>query len=400
MKKYTLILSIFIGMTISSHAQWIEQNSGTSQWINSVYFIDENIGYAVGDYGVIRKTVDGGTNWISQSGTMNDFLSVFFTDMNTGYIVGYSGTILKTTNAGANWSLQTSGTNSILHSVYFTDANTGFAVGDTGIIIKTINGGVSWTQQVSNTIQHLQCVYFSDTNHGYAVGGQYSGNGVCVILKTINSGADWTVEYGSTGTYFMSVYSHENNAACVVGQNGKILKATSDQPGIWQEMISGVVIDLNSVAFYQNIGFAVGNSGLILKTTDYGSTWTPQYSGTSNDLLSVFIVNGTTAYIGGVDGTILKTTNGGVGINEPSVGENVVRIYPNPATNIITINIENSINDASTLYIYNALGDLVKIENIKQNQPQFNIADLCNGIYMVIVKSQEFTVNQKLLIQR
>ncbi len=55
----------------------------------------------MGSDGTIIKTVNAGNNWITQSsGTYFWLFSVFFTDTNTGYAVGEFGKILKTTNGG------------------------------------------------------------------------------------------------------------------------------------------------------------------------------------------------------------------------------------------------------------------------------------------------------------
>lgn len=72
-------------------------------------------------------------------------------------------------------------------------------------------------------------------------------------------------------------------------------------------------------------------------------------------------------------------------------------LYPNPATDIISLNI--NINETMVLNIYNTIGVLVKSETIKQNNQQINISDLSNGIYIVQVKSREWTEKQKLIIQ-
>ena len=59
-------------------------------------------------------------------------------------------------------------------------------------------------------------------------------------------------------------------------------------------------------------GYAVGNSGTILKTTDGGANWVAQTSGTANICSDVhFPVDATTGYAVGSSGTILKTTDGG-----------------------------------------------------------------------------------------
>ena len=79
---------------------------------------------------------------------------------------------------------------------------------------------------------------------------------------------------------------------------------------------------------------------------------------------------------------------------------NSFNLYPIPAFDIITLNIDNRNNDDLTLNIYNVTGTLVKSEMLKQNQRQINIVDLSNGIYMVEVKTKKWTEKQKLIIQK
>jgi hypothetical protein len=74
--------------------------------------------------------------------------------------------------------------------------------------------------------------------------------------------------------------------------------------------------------------------------------------------------------------------------------------YPNPACDFITLNTDRTNNSDLTLNIYNVTGELTRSELLKQNQQQFNVADLRNGIYLVEVKSKNWTKKQKLLIQR
>jgi hypothetical protein len=76
------------------------------------------------------------------------------------------------------------------------------------------------------------------------------------------------------------------------------------------------------------------------------------------------------------------------------------RLYPNPASDIVILDLTNESNIDLTLNIYNVIGTLVKSEMVKQNQPQINIEDLSNGVYMVEIKSKDQTLNQRLLIQK
>jgi len=117
---------------------------------NSVYFVNRDTGYVAGgilsNHGVIMKTVNGGPtlvySWYPLSNQPNAYLnSIFFPDENIGYAAGDYGSVLKTMDAGTTWSLGLSMTNNSLQAVHFTDVNTGFVVGVNGTILKTTNGG-------------------------------------------------------------------------------------------------------------------------------------------------------------------------------------------------------------------------------------------------------------------
>jgi photosystem II stability/assembly factor-like uncharacterized protein len=70
--------------------------------------------------------------------------------------------------------------------------------------------------------------------------------------------------------------------------------------------------NLYSVKFVdQNTGWAVGDGGTILKTTDAGTNWMPQTSGTTAQLRSAYFIDQDTGWVVGDGGIVLKTTNGG-----------------------------------------------------------------------------------------
>ena len=103
-KIFIQTLFFFFLATQICFAQWYQQNSGTTQNLNDVTFIDANNGTAVGGVGTIIKTTNGGTDWTSQSsGTINYLYGVSFTDSNNGTAVGDYGKILRTTNGGVTF---------------------------------------------------------------------------------------------------------------------------------------------------------------------------------------------------------------------------------------------------------------------------------------------------------
>jgi photosystem II stability/assembly factor-like uncharacterized protein len=301
--------SIICGDSVQLNAecQWVGLNIGEQPILNSVYFTDVNTGYAVGNYGIILKTTNGGTDWISQNSGTSDWLqSVYFSDSNIGYAVGGS-TILKTTNGGTDWASQNSGTSNWLHSVYFSDANIGYAVGyhdngnfNPGLILKTTNGGTDWVSQNSGSSWPLKSVYFTDENKGYAVGDHG------IILKTTNGGTDWVSQNSGLSNWLNSVYFSDANTGFAVGcyDNGywflSLILKTTNGGTEWIAGVFGSNQSLNSVCFTDaNNGYAVGSNGLILKTTNGGADWKSQNSGIDDNLNSVCFSNATTVYIAG-----------------------------------------------------------------------------------------------------
>lgn len=75
-------------------------------------------------------------------------------------------------------------------------------------------------------------------------------------------------------------------------------------------------------------------------------------------------------------------------------------LFPNPATDIITINVNGSSKTDLNVNIYNITGSLVKAETLEQNQQQINISNLSNGIYLVEINSENICKTQKLIIQK
>jgi photosystem II stability/assembly factor-like uncharacterized protein len=62
----------------------------------------------------------------------------------------------------------------------------------------------------------------------------------------------------------------------------------------------------------QTNGWAIGNAGIILRTSDGGDSWNVQESGTTISLRCVYFVNSQKGWVGGVNDSIGLTTNGGI----------------------------------------------------------------------------------------
>lgn len=116
--------------------------------------------YVSGSSGRIGKSFNGGYNWsLHQTQTGDTLNSVFFIDNKIGWVCGDSGYILHTTNAGTDWIKQETGTTKDIKSIYFINQDTGFAVGDSGLLLKTYTGGTVKMTNISTAVPELYTLY-------------------------------------------------------------------------------------------------------------------------------------------------------------------------------------------------------------------------------------------------
>jgi hypothetical protein len=88
--------------TTNSGNNWFLQIQLTGQANgHSIFFSSMNTGWVSGDYGFVSKTSDGGQSWfIQNTGTTNFLNSVFFLTDSIGYAVGGAGKIIYTRTSG------------------------------------------------------------------------------------------------------------------------------------------------------------------------------------------------------------------------------------------------------------------------------------------------------------
>jgi len=315
----------------------------------------------------------------------NDFFSsVYFIDEQIGFASGVHielntyGTVFRTTNGGEDWFRKLSLYGSeILWSVYFLNQNLGWVAGQYGKIQKTTDGGSHWIEQNVDDSYDLRSVFFVDENNGWVVGKL---NWPGLALHTTNGGLNWSpISLDSVSfTYLYDVQ----------------------------------FIDVNK-------GWIVGAEGKIFKTTDGGSSWNVQSSGTSYDLHSVHFIDQNTGWVVGDDGLILKTSTGGVTFIEEQESNELPRRYlftqnyPNPFNpstkikySIPLVTLRHAQSDIPvTLIVYDLLGNEVATL-VNEEKPagtyevEFDGTGLPSGIYFYQLKAGSFIETKKMILIR
>jgi photosystem II stability/assembly factor-like uncharacterized protein len=398
MKKFYMLLFSLIALTEINAQNWTVLNSGTASSLSSICFPAMDTGYIAGEAGTILKTINGGTNWIIlDPGHSNWFYTIQLLNTKTGWVAGENGELLKTIDGGINWE------STILNpwfyritSIYFPTTDTGYLVAASGLsgggaIEKSTNGNYFLPILNGTTSNWLESVYFPSVNTGYAVGE--SGT----IIKTTDGGLNWIIQTSGTINNLYSVFFTDMNTGYAVGDSGIILKTTNG--GInWVNRTSGTLNKLRSVFFADiNTGYAVGNNGVILSTINGGSDWTFEFSGTVKNLHSIYFTDLITGYAVGDSGLILKTTNGGgVGISEGSSASSLMKVYPNPTHDEITIET-SPITDNTYVSISNVRGIELIVQKVINNRTRIDIGNIPSGVYLIRLQNDKTVIVKKII---
>ena len=151
------------------------------------------------------------------------------------------------------------------------------------------------------------------------VGASLAGLGLVAALLCVSAVlpaaaaayAGWNYENSGTYNGLGKIAFADATHGWAVGDAGTIV-ATTDGSATWTAQNSGTTNALSGVAFSDSDhGWAVGQYGTIIATTDGGATWTPQSSPTTNWLDAVAFSDAKHGWAVGWSGTIIATTDGG-----------------------------------------------------------------------------------------
>jgi photosystem II stability/assembly factor-like uncharacterized protein len=257
--------TIFSFTTTAPVNEWIEQNSGTDDFIGSVYFQDARLGWAVGNAGLMLHSQDGGRSWRPQVNPANDRLeSVFFTSPHNGWAVGgIRATVLHTVDGGRNWQ-KVPFVNSdaqMMESVFFADSLRGWIAGSGGLY-GTEDGGATW-QLLSAKGMAIYALHA--LTHATLFASCSDG-----IASSRDGGRSWTIL--QPGTYCYGFQALDELSLWYATNNG-----------FWHSLDGGVTWQENAqpyrftdVAFFDYTTGFLSAEEKLLKTTDSGFSWVEQ----------------------------------------------------------------------------------------------------------------------------
>lgn len=414
-----IALSMLAGFDLN--AQWVLENSGTSNPLLDVYFINSNTGWSCGEGGTILKTTNGGINWISQiSGIDNKPLQgIYAVDSNFLYCTGWFETVLKSTNGGVNWTALRNGpvgTSKSYYGLYFLNQNTGWLLAN-HYVLKTTDGGNTFDSTYT-LYSYLEDVYFRDNMNGVLCG---DGS---LIMKSTDGGVTWNqinIPIFNFGYPDFFKLSFRSNTGWIVARAsatpglGCLVYRTTNLGTTW-DTIGRVPYPVAREAYCVyfssiNTGWTGGSYGYVYKTTNGGFNWIQE--NTPN--LNIFFINAlafTNDSVGwgsGGGGGIIHTTTGGEPMGITQRGTEIpdkftlYQNYPNPFNSQTVIEFDIVKKGNCTIEVFDLLGR--KIETIFDGyriagkyKTVYNAQNLASGIYIYRISGEGFYISKKMIL--
>lgn len=274
---------------------------------------------AVGDRGHILYSNDQGATWTQAKVPTRQLLtSVFFVDEQHGWAVGHDAQILASADGGLTWTKQFEDLKreAPLLDVWFKDTSSGFAVGAYGALLTTTDGGKTWedvSDRLDNEDQyHLNGIAAVKDSGLFIVGEQGS------MFRSADWGETWEhVEGPYEGSLFGVIGTAQPATLLAYGLRGNLFRS-ADFGSTWEPVelkaargalefgLSGAtLLDDGSIVI-------VGNGGSVVRSSDDGQSFSVF---NRPDRISV---SGVTA---AGNGNLILVGQGGVRVSMPTGAE-------------------------------------------------------------------------------
>jgi photosystem II stability/assembly factor-like uncharacterized protein len=277
--------------SVDGGQEWTHHRTPTDETLYAVSFGDERRGWAVGSAGTLLYSNDAGISWTSLSVKVpadeyqdEHDLDVALFDVSAvsgheAWAVGDAGVVLHTTD-GTQWELvpippdvfgDENIPDRIFNAVEFSDRRHGWIVGEFGTTLRTSDRGKTWTgaRTFSGAVEDVYLMDVAAGSEARAVAGGTGG----VVLETVDHGASWVAaKLPTTAGVFGSAWS--GASMLLVGDRG-VMFLSNDGGASWQEPEHPRLFNwFRDVAFgADGRAYVVGQNGIILRSADGGKSW-------------------------------------------------------------------------------------------------------------------------------
>lgn len=231
----------------------------------------------VGEHGVVMLSDDQGKTFRQASAVPVDvtLTSVSFADERHGWAVGHWGVVLATLDGGETWTLQRKDVqvDRPLFAVHFFDARSGVAVGLWSLVLTTSDGGANWRsvalappEGAKKADLNLLGLFADERGRVYAAAERG------MVLRSDDRGTNWT--YAATGYNgsFWTGLALPGGVLLAGGLRGSLYRSADDGRS-WVRVDTASKSSITALAARAGTVLAVGLDGLVLRSADGGASF-------------------------------------------------------------------------------------------------------------------------------
>ena len=195
-----------------------------SSTLTAVSFVDSTHGWAVGHWGVVLYTQDGGDTWsLQRSDLENDqpLFSVYFKNRSEGWAVGLWSLMLHTLDGGANWSVirlppppGRKKADRNLYRIFADSAGELFIACEQGRVMRSTDNGATWS--------YLDTGYAGSFWTGVALqdGALLVGGLRGTIYRSLDAGSTWAVVHSDFNSSITDMVQLPDSSVVAVALDG------------------------------------------------------------------------------------------------------------------------------------------------------------------------------------
>lgn len=410
MKQCVLRAVLFL-LTTPLYSQWTQISFPSTEYLWKVRFANEQIGWVIGSYNVYHTT-NGGNSWfiVDTNPGATDGLCVL--NDSTAIYGNTSKGLRLTTNHGISWTTVDSEARTY-SEIEFVTQDIGYASAFGNVIKKTTDGGTSWTNVVAQFPfgkYGLEGISFTSKSIGWAL--YYDG----YIYKTTNGGSDWFLQDSLGHHSYRDIDFYGSQYGWIVGGiAGDQYLAYTTNGGITWNKIQSVGSSIREVDLVDNVNAwytGMNNFPPYIAKINNNMAWIEQtVPATIIGFESIDMVNEYIGYAVGANGTVYKTTNGGITsvINSHSdivPGQYALeQNYPNPFNPSTAIRFSLPETEEISLKIYSITGEMVedllhRTLAAGTHTISWNAKNYPSGVYFYTLRTNTFTETRKLVLMK
>lgn len=328
-QQLAFLTCVLFGSIANSASPWPSTFLADAD-LHAVHFADKELGIAVGERGVILVTSDGGNTWQFRTSEIGCQLNdVYLADNKTGWAGGgywksntpdSVGVLLMTNDSGQTWRSVSKSSLPLIKAIRFHDPKRGLAATVQSqmfvtSLFTTTDGGTSWSTLPGSATagwramggQSLGRIFLVGNvgEFGVLAGGQLQRSHIPNAAPrplqdvqqldeqvfAVGGGAIWrfrpdtkweniqgiaSANPASHAFEFATLAVHGQHLWCA-GKPGTMIYHSTDGGANWDARPTGQRLPIRDLHFVDaNNGWAVGEQGIILRSTDGGNRWNIQ----------------------------------------------------------------------------------------------------------------------------